>query len=181
LFKIEEFSQNKHSHIHDIEVYAICEHYFLTILKSLGERAFSDKLLGKACRIIGGENVLLNARMMDALITQLEEILTEFPDTLARHHQSPEGHHKQNSTLTSRQELNEMFLCILSGLKKVTSSNLEMDSDGVLQILAPELTCFMSENMLQSHLHTKGSVELILSPREYQKNAICKYTKDAQR
>ncbi len=36
LFKLEEFSQNKHSHINDIEVYAICEHYFLTILKSLG-------------------------------------------------------------------------------------------------------------------------------------------------
>jgi len=45
LFKIEEFSQNKHSHMSDIGVKLTCEHYFLTILKSLGKRAFSDGLL----------------------------------------------------------------------------------------------------------------------------------------
>ena len=79
---------------------------------------------------------------MDALIAQLEEILCEFPDTLARHHRCREGHQKQNSILTSRQELNEAFLCILSGLKKVTNTDLEMATDEALQILGLELTCF---------------------------------------
>jgi len=45
LFKIEELLKNKHSHICDIGVYAYLRVLFFVILKSLGKRAFSDRLL----------------------------------------------------------------------------------------------------------------------------------------
>lgn len=97
---------------------------------------------------------------MDALITQLEEVFTEFPDTLARHHRSRDGHHKQNSTLTSRQELNEAFLCIISGLQKVTNANREMATDEALQVLKPELACF-KEIALKLRQYGSGIREVI--------------------
>ena len=43
--QLEVFDKNKHSHISDIEVYAICEHYFYENNKELGRNAFSDSLL----------------------------------------------------------------------------------------------------------------------------------------
>jgi hypothetical protein len=48
--QIEVFRKNKHSHIGDIEVYAIYEHYFCDNNEELGENAFSDKLLERMAK-----------------------------------------------------------------------------------------------------------------------------------
>jgi len=96
---------------------------------------------------------------MDALIVQLEDALTDFSDTLARHHQYREGPRKQNLILISRQELKETFVCILSGLKKVTHASPEMTTDEIIQVLEPEIACFR-EIALKQRLRCSGVKEV---------------------
>lgn len=81
----------------------------------------------------------LYGKMIDALITQLEDSLPQLPQSLADLYRREKGSYLQNSPLISRYEINGIFLCISSGLHKIIGADASIPEYKLAEILEMEI------------------------------------------
>lgn len=85
------------------------------------------------------EKSSLYGKMIDALITQLEDSLPQLPQSLADLYKREKGSYLQNSPPISRYKINGIFLCIFSGLHKIIGADSSIPEYKLAEILKIEI------------------------------------------